>query len=320
MAEGSRVGVVGVGSMGANHARVYDRFKHVDLVAVADRDLISAEAVADRYKCAAYADFEQLLGKVDAVSVAVPTSMHLEVGLFFLRHGVHCLIEKPLAPTESDCLALIEAAAEGGAILQVGHIERYNPSVDQLRKIIDPTQVVHGIEARRMSAVSSRITDVDVVLDLMIHDIDVVLCLVRRPVHEVEAFGFNGDYVSATLAFEGGMLATLIASRVTQNKIRSHQVSTAAGLYDLDYSNQSLQIFRQKTQPQAVRNSVEGAYQLDLSVDRVLVPHGEPLNLELTDFLDCVETGRTPEVDGEEALKSLRLAWTIQERLKRRSG
>ncbi len=314
-----RVAVVGVGSMGTNHARVFDTLKGAELVAVVDGDLDRARHVADVYGGIALTSIDELAGEVDAASVAVPSAAHAEVGCRLLAMGIDCLVEKPLATSVGDARRLVEAAEEHGRALLVGHIERFNPAVEQLADILRGEPPVLAVDARRMSAVSSRITDVDVISDLMVHDLDVVLGLIDEEVVEVTARGaavdgaVGEDYVTALLTFANGSLASLTASRITQNQVRSLEVTTADRLYVVDYSSQELEIFRQGRLGGIADEQVEpGRYLLDVGTERVFVRRTEPLAVELAHFVDVVRRRERPRVDGPAALRVLEVAEHIR--------
>ena len=315
-----RVAVVGAGSMGQHHLRVYSSLKGVELVGVIDADPVRAQAMAERHGCEVYPDIEALSGQVDAVSICTPSVTHAEVGLSLLQAGIHCLIEKPLATTEAECQSLIAAAEDAGVVLLVGHIERFNPAVRQLHDILADGHRIHAIDVRRLSAVSGRITDVDVVMDLMVHDLDVVLSLMQEPVVSVTARGVmtsdnaGRDYVSSMIRFDSGALATITASRITQNKVRELSVTTDLGLITIDYMNQDLFIYQQKgNTPLESGQSGFGNYMLDIAMERAQIRHAEPLLMELQHFVDTIRTGCEPLVSGRQALEALRLVWRIQE-------
>lgn len=324
IAEGAdplRVGVVGAGEMGRNHLRAYSSLRGVELVAVADTDTALARSVAESYGCQFFSAPHELVGVVDAATIAVPSVAHAEVGSLLLREGIHCLIEKPLAPTEDGCDALLSAAEDGGAVLMAGHIERFNPAVQQMMHMISSGErTVYAMDARRMSSVSSRITDVDVVMDLMIHDIDIVTASIGEPVVDVTARGISVagrgcDYATTLLQFKGGALATLTASRITQNKVRELHISTDDGLIVVDYSTRELLLYRQGQRGGRKDVGLEGGYVLDLAMERILLPGGEPLVLELQHFVECVVTGNEPVVSGRVALDALRIGWQIHDQL-----
>ncbi|MEM9203223.1 MAG: Gfo/Idh/MocA family oxidoreductase [Actinomycetota bacterium] len=313
--EALRVAVVGVGGMGRNHARVYSQMKGVDLVAIVDPDGARAREVAELYGGSPLTAVEQLDG-VDAVSIAAPSVLHARIGADLLARGVHCLVEKPLATTREDGEALIAAADAGGAVLLVGHIERFNPAVRQLKTIVDSEDIV-VLNARRMSAVSGRITDVDVVSDLMVHDLDIVRFLMGGDITDVTARGVDGphgpDHVTALLSFTNGRMASLTASRVTQNQVRSLEVTTRERFYTVDYPNQELLIYRQGRIGGTAAD--DGSYVLDVGTERVFVRRLEPLVEELQHFVGAARGEHPPEVDGASALAALDLVWDIQTRL-----
>ncbi|MCY7390349.1 MAG: Gfo/Idh/MocA family oxidoreductase, partial [Leptolyngbyaceae cyanobacterium CAN_BIN12] len=221
-----RVGVVGVGNMGQHHTRVLSMLKDVELVGISDINMERGIDTASKYRVRFFEDYRDLLPHIDAVCVAVPTRLHHSVGLACLQAGVHVLIEKPIAASITEGESLVNAAAESQCILQVGHIERFNPAFQELSKVLK-TEELLALEAHRMSPYSDRANDVSVVLDLMIHDIDLLLELAAAPVIKLTAIGSRGsggssylDYVTATLNFANGIVATLTASKVTHRKIR----------------------------------------------------------------------------------------------------
>lgn len=315
-----RVAVVGAGSMGASHARVYSTLKGAELVAVVDADRERAEHVAELYGARAVSHVSDLEGEVEAASVAVPSSVHHEVGLELLGLGVDCLIEKPIASDLQQGRALVDAADRLDRVLLVGHIERFNPAIEQLREIVQAGPPVLAVDVRRMSAVSSRISDVDVVADLMIHDLDVVLDLIGEDVVDVVARGStaNGrrgtDYVTALVTFANGVLATFTASRVTQNQVRELQVTTEERLLTVDYSAQALLIHRQGRIGSIGGNEPDGGrYVLDVGTERVFVRRSEPLAAELAHFVAAVRGAVPPRVSGSSALRALELATQIRD-------
>lgn len=313
-----RVAVVGVGMMGQNHLRIYSMLSGIEVVGVVDSDETRAKEAALRYGCAAFTHVEELIGKVDAVTIAVPSSLHADIGEFFLNHGIHCLIEKPMAITEAECHRLINAAEKNGAILLVGHIEHFNPAVQQLSRILAEGHRIHAIDVHRMSGNSRRITDIDVVMDLMIHDLEIVISLINQPVLDLAAQAVcearaNGiDYVSALLLFSGGAIANLTASRITQTKVRRLSITSDIGYITLDYSAQELLICRQ-TEESTLVNS-EG-FVFDQAIERVLVRPTEPLIAEIQNFIASIRAGMPLGVDGKQALAALKLVWQIQDQI-----
>jgi predicted dehydrogenase len=314
-----RVAVVGVGGMGGNHARVLASLKGVELVGLVDADRDKADALAARFGCRGFGDISEL-PDIDAATVAVPSSLHTEIGCGLLSRGIHCLIEKPLATSEAEAIALIDAAERSGARLLVGHIERFNPAVRQLKEILADGHDIQAVEARRMSAVSARITDVDVVTDLMVHDLDIVLDLVGEPVTDCVARAVSvdgsagGDYVSALISFAGGAVGSLTASRITQNRVRELQVTTDSRYFTVDYANQELLIFSQgRVGALGDELTDTSRYVLDVGTERVFVRRVEPLMAELQHFVDVARGRAEPLVGGAAALDALRLVWRIQE-------
>ncbi len=303
--------------MGSHHLRIYGRLKGVELVGLVDADASRARDAAARHGCRVFASVEALAREIDAASVAVPSSLHAEVAGQLLRHGVHCLVEKPLAVTEAECRGLIDAAEAGGLVLLVGHVERFNPVVAQLADILRG-HAVHAIDVRRMSALSARITDVDVVADLMIHDIDVVLSLMGTDVTEISAHGVRDvagpgyDYVTAILRFETGSMASLTASRITHNKIRELNVTADLGYITASYITQELLIHSQARTSGSVKDGSDSPYILDLAIERVLIRPHEPLDLEIRHFVDTVGMGSRPLVSGQDALNAMHFVWGIQ--------
>ncbi|MBR12490.1 MAG: oxidoreductase [Acidimicrobiaceae bacterium] len=317
MVDPVRIAVVGVGHMGRNHARCLASMKDVHLVAVVDPDETNRAAVAEAHGCLPFASIEDL-PEVDAAVVAVPTGHHLQTGQELMSRGVHCLIEKPLTPTRDEAGILIAEAENAGVVLQVGHVERFNPAVRQLRELVEGEQVL-VVNARRMSAVSARVSDIDVVMDLMVHDIDVVLYLMGTDVAGIEARAVEGphgsDHVTALLGFGGNRLASLTASRITQNQVRQLEVTTADRFLTVDYPSQELLIFRQGRIGDVGEEGFDGRYALDVETRRVFVRRAEPLVAQLEHFAGAVRGDHPCEVDGRQALAALELVWSIQDRL-----
>jgi predicted dehydrogenase len=313
---GVRVGVVGAGRMGSNHLRVYSELKGVELIGFLEPDDARAAEARARFGCRRFRGLEEMAASVDAATVASPSSCHARDGLALLESGVHCLVEKPLATTEDGARALVEAAERNGVVLLVGHIERFNPVVTTLTDLLHGREV-HAVEARRMSAVSARITDVDVASDLMVHDLDIVQQLAGGEpstvmANAVRTSGAAGDdYVNALLSFSAGTVAAVAASRITQNKIRQISVTSDVGFVTADYSTQELLVYRQGSI--STDSPLRGTqFRLDLAVERVYVTQGEPLVLELRHFVDAVQGEVAPRVTGEQAIAALRTVSRVQ--------
>jgi predicted dehydrogenase len=305
-----RVGVVGTGYLGKFHARIYEGMPDVELVAIADVDGEAAERVAAECGCKAYTDASELLGQVDAVSIVVPTAYHLAVARPFLEDGVHMLLEKPIAPSYEEALELVELAERSGVVFQVGHLERYNAGVMTLAKRVTKPMF---IEVHRLGPFVARATDVDVVTDLMIHDIDIVLELVGAPIRRIEAMGVpvitrHTDIANARLEFENGAVANVTASRVSNKKFRRIRVFEPNHYYGLDYTDQSLDTAR------AEAAEKEGEWP-EIVTERIDIEPVLPLNAELEDFVRNVRSGATPLVTGRVGLEALRVALQVREKI-----
>ncbi|MFC6836135.1 Gfo/Idh/MocA family protein [Halomarina ordinaria] len=304
-----RAGVVGVGSIGQHHARNYANLSGAELVGVVDTDVDRAAGVAEEYGTTA-CSLDELFASVDAVSVAVPTTHHHQVASTAIDRGVHVLVEKPLASSREECLDLIARARANGVTLQVGHVERFNPAVEALGDIVADLDLI-AVEAHRLGPPLSREMDDTAVLDLMIHDIDVVLSLVDEPVVSVDARGvLDNQHVTATLSFENGVIATLTASRVTQQKVRQLSVTAADCRVNTDYTDQSVMIHRQSV-PEYVENWDSISYRSQSVIELPTIETGEPLERELVSFLDSVRSGDPPVVTGEDGYRAFELAMEI---------
>ncbi len=319
-----KVAVIGAGMMGKNHLRTYKNLQGFELVGVYDIFADAAKSAADMFGIKAFTSLDDVAANVDAVSVVTTSITHADVGEFFLNKGIHCLIEKPLATTEAECQRLISAAKNNNVTLLVGHIEQFNPAVEQLHKILTDKSQICAIEARRMSAASGRITDVDVAMDLMIHDAEVVMSLVKSPVIHVHASAVHSakspsgkDYINAILEFANGATATLTASRITQSRIRTLNITTNDNYIDMDFINQSIAVHSQGRMHNVNQNDLPEnmRYGLKGSIENLFIMQAQPLNSELSHFANCINGKETPRVTGEQALEALRVIWKIQNSL-----
>ena len=319
-----RVAVIGAGMMGKNHLKMYKTLSNVELVGVYDIFAEAAKTAAEMFGIKAFSSLEEVAQNVDAVSVVTTSVTHAEVGEFFLKQGIHCLMEKPLAATEAECNRLIDAAKKSGAVLLVGHIERFNPAVEQLSKILADTSKIRALTAQRMSAASGRITDVDVAMDLMIHDIEVIQSLVKSKVVNVEASNVKTkdkpegkDYISALVTFENGVMANLTASRITQSRVRTLTVSTDEAYIDLDFIAQSINVCTQGRSPYMNKDAIPEwmNYGLKGCEEHLFIPSNQPLAAEQAHFIDCVLGKATPRITGEMALDALKVIWEVQRKL-----
>lgn len=312
-----RIGVIGVGNMGQHHTRVLSLLKDVELVGVSDINVERGLDTASKYRARFFENYHDLIPYVDAVCIAVPTRLHHEVGMTCLQAGIHVLIEKPIAASIAEAESLVNAAAESHCILQVGHIERFNPAFQELSKVLK-TEELLALEAHRMSPYSQRANDVSVVLDLMIHDIDLLLELSAAPVVKLTASGSRAsdsgylDYVTATLGFANGIVATLTASKVTHRKIRRIAAHCKNSLTEADFLNNEILIHRQTT-ANYMTDYGQVLYRQDGLIEKVYTSNIEPLHAELEHFVNCVRGGNQPSVGGEQALKALRLASLIDQ-------
>jgi predicted dehydrogenase len=307
-----RAGVIGAGHLGYHHARIYHALEGVELVAVADVDPARREKAAADFGVPAVASPGELLRMgVDAVSVVVPTVLHEEVTLECLEAGAHVLVEKPMAPTVQAAQRMAQVAESEGRILQVGHIERFNGAVMALEQALSRPRF---IECHRLSPFPGRGVDVSVVLDLMIHDLDIVMALTKSPVTSVDAVGVavfspSEDIANVRLHFASGCVANLTSSRVSLEKMRKIRIFEDNAYVSTDYSAQEVMVYRKK--PGALP---EGANPMEhIEVQPLEVKKDEPLKLELAAFVDCVREGRPPLVGAREAIRALGLAREIED-------
>jgi len=311
-----KVGVIGIGNMGWHHARVLSLLRDADPIGVADPDPDRGQLATEQFGCRWFGDYRDMLSEVEAVCIAVPTLLHHSVGLACLDSGVHVLIEKPIAASQDEATSLIDAASRAGRLLQVGHIERFNPAFRELLKVVANEEVV-VLEGRRHSPHSDRANDVSVVLDLMIHDIDLVLEPAQAPVVRLAAAGGRSadgpiDYVNATLGFENGVVASLTASKMSHRKIRNLSAHCRASLVETDFLNHTLHIHRRAHEWYSADHG-ELLYRNDGFIEEVSTTSIEPLYAELEHFLQCVRGRETPAVDGLQASRALKLADLIEQ-------
>ena len=299
-----KVGVVGVGHLGSIHAKVYSRLDNVKLVGICDCNLEKALEIGKKYHAASFSDYEDLFDKINAASIAVPTSLHYNIAKDFLNHNIHVLIEKPITKTLSEADELIEIAKGKSLILQVGHIERFNSAVLTIERYLKKPRF---IECQRLGPFHKRVKDVGVVLDLMIHDIDIVLGLVEQDVVNIEAVGLSTisdyeDVANVRLIFKDGTIADITASRVTKDVVRKIRIFQEDSYISLDYLNQEAAIFR-KTENKILK-------------EKIKIKKDEPLKNELESFIECVRTGKKPVVSGVEGRRALQVALEIIEKIK----
>ena len=303
------VGVVGVGYLGRFHALIYARHPDIDLVGVVDTNSDTAHSVAAEAGCVAFGDASDLLGKVDAVSIVVPTTAHLAVARRFLGNGVHVLLEKPIAATVEEGAEIVAEADRAGVILQIGHLERFNAGVMALAGRIKKPRF---IEAHRMSPFVARATDVDVISDLMIHDIDIVLSLIDAEIAHISAAGTavltdHIDIANARLEFGNGAVANVIASRVSREKMRRIRVFEHHRYQSLDFIDQTLDVAYPQERP--------GEPWPEIVTERLAIEPVKPLDAEIDAFARSVRSGEAPLVGGDIGLRALEVALQVKEKI-----
>ena len=298
-----RTAVVGVGYLGRHHARIHASTPGVKLVAVVDTDPARAVAVAAEFGAQAETDWRRILGRVDAASLAVPTVLHSEIGCALLASGIDLLIEKPIAESLASADALIAEAAAGKRVLAVGHTERHNPAVEALRASVAAPRF---LEVHRLGVFSPRSTDIDVVLDLMIHDLDIILQLTGAEPRQVDAIGVAAltgrvDIANARLTFPGSVVANVTASRISAQKVRKLRVFERHAYHSLDFADQQVERYALVER--------DGAR----SIERGILPvvRDEPLKREIVEFMECVRRRARPLVTGEDGRRALALAMQI---------
>jgi predicted dehydrogenase len=303
-----RVGVIGVGHLGRHHARLLSSLAGVELVAVVDTNRARADEVAAANLTRPLYDARELLGRVDAVTIAVPTERHRDIAMPFLTSGVPVLVEKPMARSLAEADEMVRAAGSAGSAFAVGHTERFNPAVETARPlVVDP----RFIEVHRLGTLPGRSLDIDVVFDLMIHDLDVVLSLVRADVTSIEAVGVpvltgRVDIANARLRFANGCIANVTASRISRDRVRKIRFFQPAAYLSIDYAAQKVEMWRLVI-GDGDRPSIQGG--------EVNVTNEEPLKRELADFVDAVVSRRAPMVTGEQGRRALALAQQITDRI-----
>ena len=303
MSEKLKVGVVGVGYLGQIHARIYHEMPNVELVAVVDANPDVANDIAKQYNCRAETSHLALIDLVDAVSIVVPTSLHYDVSQPFLEAGIATLLEKPIAATVDEASKLVDLAAQNNAPFLIGHLERYNPA---LRDIVTRVAEPKFLEVHRLGTFVERATDVDVITDLMIHDLDLVLSVVDEEPEEVHAVGSKVltehlDIANVRLAFPSGAVANITASRVSSKRFRRFRIFGPEGYYGVNLMDQETDVVT-KGEPQAGSNFAS------LNFDRITFEKEQPLQVELAHFVDVAQGKSMPLVTGRQGLKALQLA------------
>ncbi|MFA5118511.1 MAG: Gfo/Idh/MocA family oxidoreductase [Candidatus Omnitrophota bacterium] len=298
-----KIAVVGTGYLGSIHAKLYKAIPACSLEAVCDIDKTHSDKISSELGVSGFTDYRQLFGKVDAVSIAVPTKQHYEIARQFLMQGIHTLVEKPFTSTLAEADSLIETAQQKNLILQVGHIERFNSAFAATRKLIKEPKF---IECHRLSAFPNRSLDVGVVLDIMIHDIDIILGLVPSRIKRIDSIGINvltkfEDIANARLTFENGCVANLTASRVSDEPMRKIRIFQENTYISLDYKEAKASVYKKNA--------------LMITKHNLPIEKEQPLQKELESFIDCVITGKEPLVSGPVAREALAVALDIQRQI-----
>ncbi len=298
-----RVGVVGVGHIGKNHARIYAESTSAEFTAIYDIDAANAAKIAAQYAVGAAASLEEFSDLIDAASIATPTDSHFQIGRALLEQGKHLLVEKPIADNTAQASELAALAATRHLVLQVGHVERFNPVLGALEARLSHPRF---IEAHRLSPFPNRSTNIGVVLDLMIHDLEIILHLVRSPVQTIDAVGVavlsrREDIANARLRFENGCIANITSSRISPERMRKIRVFQEDAYLSLDYQNQTGEIYRRSG------GGIER--------EEVEIEHEEPLKREILAFIECARGALEPKVSGFEATAALELALEITKKI-----
>jgi predicted dehydrogenase len=310
-----RIAVVGVGHLGQHHARLLSTMEGVELVGVVDIKPDRAHAVAARLHTAPFTDAAAVLSAVDAVTVAVPTESHVDVSLPFIERGVAVLVEKPLAASLADADRLIAAAERRGVLLAAGHTERFNPAVAAALPLVSSPRFV---EVHRLGTFPERSLDIDVIFDLMIHDLDLLLASVRSEVTSVEAVGVHvltprTDIANARLRFASGCIANLTASRISRDRVRKARFFQHDSYVSIDFASQDVEVFRLVRETSSSGDGVAGRPVIEGG--KLDVPRDEPLRRELADFVDAIRTGRPAGVTARQGREALALATRIAEQM-----
>ena len=306
-----KVAVVGVGHLGKWHADKYAACEACQLLAVVDTDIENAREIAQKHGADAYSDYRDIIPLVDAISLVVPTSLHYKIAREFLEAGIHCLIEKPVTETVAEATSLIEIARNRGLVLQVGHIERFNSVMIGIEEHLHRPLF---LESTRLAPFSLRATDVSVILDLMIHDIDIILDLIDSPVKHISASGISVlsdtiDIANARIEFENGCVANVTASRISRKRERKLRIFQKNAYLSADFQEKILALNRK-----GETNNPEG-YK-DISHEELRFEDNDALNLEVLDFIDAINGNRRPLVSGEDGRRALETAIAITRQIK----
>ena len=302
-----KIAVIGVGSLGQHHARILSTLEKAELVGVVDSNSKRGEEIAKKYNTINFTDVKEIIGKIQAAVISVPTPYHYDIAKMLLNESINCLVEKPFTETVEQATELIRIARDKNLILQVGHVERFNPAIIAAYPYIKEPKF---IEVNRLGPYDPRTSHIGVVMDLMIHDLDMLLNLVKSKVVSFEAHGAkilsgHEDIVKVRIKFANGCIADVSTSRVTIDKYRKIRIFQKDSYISVDYAGKSLKIYKRKDGVNVVKSL------LDIAVIKPKVQTGEPLSYELTHFLNCIIEGKKPLVSGEQGRDALELAHDI---------
>jgi predicted dehydrogenase len=316
-----KMGLIGIGRMGSYHLNLYDEIPSLRLTALSDANEQILQEKAKQFNVFSSSNFEDILDKVDAVTIAAPTKFHFEIARKCLEAKKHVLVEKPITTNFEEAVELFNIAEKNNLVLHIGHVERFNGAVQELKKIVNNPYL---IESRRVGPYVERMKDDSIVLDLMIHDIDIILNVMNREVIDVEAKGSKvysnlPDFASVTLVFDNNAIANILVSRVTQKKDRTMSISQEDAFIHLDYTSQDINIYR-KGLSQHIFGNKELTYKNEYILERLFVYKDNALKLEIKHFIDCIE-GRKPRiVSVNHELRSLKVALEVDRILKSKVG
>lgn len=308
-----KVGVVGVGYLGQHHARIYSELPEIELIGVVDTDIHKAQSVSKKTGSNPFTQYSDLFGLVEAVSIAVPTTLHYKVAADFLNQGIDVLLEKPITETVSEADELIKLANKNKLILQVGHLERFNTAFREVEKIVNKPKF---IETHRLGPFVGRGIDVDIILDLMIHDLDIILHLVKSEVKQINAVGIpvitsNIDIANVRIQFENGCVANITASRVSNEKMRKIRIFQPDAYISLDYASQEVKAFKRVLPSNAQGDDIFP----QIIEEKIKVTKEEPLKMELMEFIKATRTRKISSANAQEGREALKLASEILEKI-----
>ena len=311
----SKIAVIGVGYLGKFHVEKFAKHENVELVGVVDIDKNNADNIAKKFNTAAYTDYKELLGKVNAASIVVPTNMHYQVAKDFLEYGADVLIEKPMTTTIEEADELIEIANKRNLIIQVGHLERFNPALVTLKDIIDKPMF---IESHRISTYKGRGIDVSVVLDLMIHDIDLIQSFVRSKIKSIHAAGVpvicsDVDIANARIEFDTGCIANVTASRISMKDERKIRIFQKDTYVSVDFVKKEITYVRKDDTKESINELIPG-----MDIKKIQLEPGDALNAEIQSFINTIQNRLKPEVSGQEGRDALKTALDIIQQMKTR--